>query len=209
MRETHCGHDDRLRCAWCGDDPRYQRYHDDEWGMPVADDRRLFEKLSLESFQAGLSWLTILNKRDSFRLAFAHFDVQTLATWGAADIERLMANASIVRHRGKIAAVLNNARCVQRIVAEQGSLAGFLWQFEPEPKRTKASTALSQTAESAAMASALKAYGWSFFGPTTAYAFMQSMGMVNDHAANCFRQAAIDSARLAFHRPSAKLTEDR
>ncbi|HKK50204.1 MAG TPA: DNA-3-methyladenine glycosylase I [Myxococcota bacterium] len=201
--------DARVRCPWCGDDPVYQAYHDLEWGFPVAEDRRLFEKLCLEGFQAGLSWITILRKRESFRRAFAGFDLDRIATWDERDVTRLLGDAGIVRHRGKIEAVIGNARQARSLREEWGSLAAFFWSFEPDPaerpRRLDAETlrSLDQTPASRALARSLKARGFRFVGPTTAYAFMQSMGIVNDHVEDCDVRARAESARGRFVRPSS------
>lgn len=191
----------RTRCAWCGDDPLYAAYHDREWGFPVHDDIRLFEKLSLEGFQSGLSWLTILRKREHFRNAFADFDFSKVARFGARDVTRLLGNAGIVRHRGKVESTINNAkRCIE-LVEEFGSLSSFAWQFEPNAKsrpKTLTWSALRQmpsTPESMALAKELKRRGWSFLGPTTAYAFMQAMGLVNDHLDGCDVRSAANHNR--------------
>jgi DNA-3-methyladenine glycosylase I len=177
----------RSRCWWPGDAPDSVAYHDDEWGRPVIDDRRLLEKLSLEGFQSGLSWMTILRKRENFRRAFAGFDPTKVALFGAADVDRLLGDAGIVRHRGKIEATINNAqRCVE-LVDEFGSLAAYIWTFEPTG-RDSAVTPLplpSQTPDSVRLSKDLKRRGWRFVGPTTVYAFMQAMGLVNDHAPGC------------------------
>ena len=186
------------RCFWCQASPAYRHYHDQEWGFPVTDDRRLFEKLCLEGFQAGLSWLTILNKREAFRAGFEHFDAERVADFGAAEVTRLLADAGIVRHRGKIESTINNARRVIALRAEFGSLAAYAWRHEPaaasRPREMSLSAlrTLTQSAESVAMSKDLKQRGWSFVGPTTVYAFMQAMGLVNDHLAGCHvRQAAL------------------
>lgn len=198
---------ERRRCRWCGDHADYQAYHDTEWGFPVDDDRHLFEKLCLEGFQSGLSWLTILRKRKNFRAAFADFEFERIARWNERSVERLLKDAGIVRHRGKIEATLNNARQARALRDEFGSLASFFWSFEPDdadrPKRLdeKSLLAVTQTDESRAMAKALKARGFRFFGPTTAYAFMQSMGIVNDHVGECDSRADVDHARSRFVRP--------
>jgi DNA-3-methyladenine glycosylase I len=199
------GDDGVARCWWADSAPEYRIYHDDEWGFPVADDVRLFEKLSLEGFQAGLSWLTILRKRESFRQAFAGFDFEKVASFGERDIQRLLADASIVRHRGKIEAVINNARRAVELVDAEGSLAAFVWRFEPEPRTEaldRASLAqLAKTAESHALARDLKRRGWRFVGPTTVYAFMQAMGLVNDHLGGCDAADRVRRARAKFKRP--------
>lgn len=203
------GDDGRLRCWWHGNDPLYCTYHDTEWGRPVSDDQRLFEKLSLEGFQAGLSWLTILRKRENFRRAFAEFDIAKVARFGQAEIERLLVDEGIVRHRGKIEAVINNACRALELQAEAGSIAAFVWSFEPtaeeRPERYdyQILAALVATAQSKALSKALKARGWRFVGPTTAYAFMQAMGLVNDHLEGCCVRAEIEAARQAFTKPRA------
>jgi DNA-3-methyladenine glycosylase I len=199
------GEDGVTRCWWAGSTPEYRSYHDSEWGFPVADDVRLFEKLSLEGFQAGLSWLTILRKRDAFRAAFAGFDLARVAGFDERDVERLLADAGIVRHRGKIEAVINNAQRALELVQEQGSLAGYIWSFEPRPRRGKLDRArlaqLALTPESVTLAKDLKRRGWRFVGPTTVYAFMQSMGLVDDHLDGCEARAGVEAARRAFARP--------
>jgi DNA-3-methyladenine glycosylase I len=201
------GADGLTRCWWPGTDPLYLAYHDTEWGRPVGDDRRLFEKLCLEGFQSGLSWLTILRKRENFRRAFAGFDVEELARFGDREVEHLLTDAGIVRHRGKIASVLNNARRARALQDEAGSIAAFVWRYEPEPaarpaRMDHASLAgLGRTAESTALSKALLKRGWSFVGPTTVYAFMQSMGLVNDHLEGCAFREAVEAERQAFVRP--------
>lgn len=187
------GADGVRRCWWAGDDPEYVRYHDEEWGRPVHDDRRLFEKLCLEGFQAGLAWITILRKRPAFREVFADFDPEVVAGFGEGDVRRLLADARIIRHRGKIEATINNARCYHELVDEVGSLDVHVWTFAPEtppPAPRVPADVPATTAESTALSRDLKRRGWRFVGPTTAYAFMQSMGMVDDHLAACeFRGA--------------------
>ncbi|WP_455555690.1 DNA-3-methyladenine glycosylase I [Comamonas sp.] len=201
MIATGPGPDGQPRCTWClGRDP-YVHYHDQEWGFPVADDRRLFEKISLEAFQSGLSWYTILQKRENFRAAFAQFDFHQVARFGEADVQRLLHDAGIVRHRGKIEAVIHNAARAVEMVAQEGSLAAFFWRFAPE-QASDGVQVLAQTPESQALAKALKQRGWKFVGPTTCYAFMQSMGMVNDHAAACVTRAAVEEMRNRFQRPA-------
>jgi DNA-3-methyladenine glycosylase I len=199
------GDDGVARCWWADSAPEYRAYHDREWGFPVAEDRRLFEKLSLEGFQAGLSWLTILRKREAFRRAFADFDFERVARFGDREVERLLADASIVRHRGKIEAVINNARRAVDLVEEEGSLAGYVWRFEPEARSRSVDRAglaeLAHTAESRALARDLKKRGWRFVGPTTVYAFMQAMGLVNDHLDGCDIRARVARARAEFRRP--------
>lgn len=186
------------RCWWCGDDPEYVRYHDTEWGFPVADDLRLFEKVSLEGFQAGLSWLTILRKRENFRRAFAGFDFEKIARFNSRSVERLLKDAGIVRHRGKIEAVIGNAKRAGEIVEEFGSLAAFFWRFEPKraPKGLP-----STTPESIALSKELKRRGWRFVGPTTMYALMQAMGLVNDHLPGCAIRGRVAAARKRFEVP--------
>jgi DNA-3-methyladenine glycosylase I len=202
------GEDGVVRCFWADSAPEYRAYHDTEWGFPVADDRRLFEKLCLEGFQSGLSWLTILRKRENFRRAFADFDFEQVARFGEKDVARLLADASIVRHRGKIEATINNAQRAVELVEEEGSFAGFVWRFEPDPaSRPKRLTweallEMGQTAESRALAKELKRRGWRFVGPTTVYAFMQAMGLVNDHLDGCDAREPADEARAAFTSPS-------
>jgi len=203
------GEDGVARCWW-GDSgvggSEYRAYHDTEWGFPVADDVRLFEKLSLEGFQAGLSWLTILRKREAFRAAFAGFDFSVVAGFGERDVKRLLSDASIVRHRGKIEAVINNAQRAVELVASDGSLAGFLWQFEPEPRAggLRREAIEAHTEESRALARELKRRGWRFVGPTTVYAFMQAMGLVNDHLEGCAAWAEVERARAKFKRPAVR-----
>lgn len=197
------GEDGVARCRWADSAPEYRAYHDTEWGFPVADDHRLFEKLSLEGFQAGLSWLTILRKREAFRDAFAGFDYVRVAEFGSADVERLLGDARIVRHRGKIEAVINNAQRAVELVAQEGSLAHFIWNFEPESDSCSLRQAdLRSTAdESRALARELRRRGWRFVGPTTVYAFMQAMGLVNDHLTGCHTRVTVAAARQAFKRP--------
>lgn len=196
---TIAGPDGKLRCSWCAGVPEFLPYHDTEWGFPVDDDRRLFEKLSLEGFQSGLSWRTILAKRENFRTAFHGFDFERVARFTQRDVERLLRNEGIVRHRGKIEAVVHNARRAREIVEREGSLAAYFWQFEPATPSTPQSASIS--AESTALSKALKRQGWKFVGPTTVYAFMQAMGLVNDHAETCVIRAQVDRARKRFKRP--------
>lgn len=183
----HTGADGIVRCWWCGDDALYVAYHDTEWGRPVTDDHRLYEKLCLEGFQSGLSWLTILRKRDNFRAAFAGFDPHVVSRFGEADMDRLLADAGIVRHRGKIASTINNAGRALELIDEVGSMIAYLDRFRPDPLPAPADLGgiPAKTAESTAISKDLKRRGWSFVGPTTVYAFMQSMGLVNDHLAGC------------------------
>ena len=200
MSHTLSSADGQERCFWCHGSPLYVHYHDHEWGFPVTDDRRLFEKLSLEGFQAGLSWLTILNKRENFRAGFANFDFHQVARFGAADVERLLQDAGIVRHRGKIEAVIHNAQRALEMVAQEGSLAAFFWRYQPATPST-GEVVPAQTAESLALSKELKKRGWKFVGPTTVYAFMQAMGMVNDHAPGCVTRAAVAQAQQRLQRP--------
>ena len=201
------GSDGIIRCAWAGDLADYQNYHDREWGRPVVDDRRLFEKICLEGFQSGLSWLTILRKRENFRAAFAGFDIDKVAKFGDADVERLLQDAGIVRHRGKIVSTINNARRAQELVKDAGSLAAWFWRFEPgsetRPKTVDhaALVAMPKTEVSTLISKELKKRGWSFVGPTTVYAFMQAMGLVNDHIEGCHCRAEIETLRKTFKRP--------
>jgi DNA-3-methyladenine glycosylase I len=199
------GEDGVCRCRWGDSTPEYRAYHDREWGFPVADDVRLFEKLSLEGFQAGLSWLTILRKREAFRRAFAGFDFVAVARFDEDDVARLLADASIVRHRGKIEAVINNAGRAVELVEEQGSLGALLWRFEPVPRTVGVDRGAlaAHTDESRALARELKRRGWRFVGPTTVYAFMQAMGLVNDHLEGCQAWGEVERARAAFRRPTA------
>ena len=190
--------DGLVRCGWCQSTAAYRHYHDHEWGFPVTDDRRLFEKLCLEGFQSGLSWLTILNKRENFRLAFDHFDADRVARYADRDVDRLLGDAGIVRHRGKIESTINNARRVLELRREFGSLCAYAWRHEPAAALrpslvTRAALRLMTTsAESVALSKDLKRRGWSFVGPTTVYAFMQAMGLVNDHLQGCsVRDAAL------------------
>ena len=194
MSDTFIGPDGQPRCAWAKAAPEFLDYHDNEWGYPVADDQRLFEKICLESFQSGLSWLTILRKRENFRTAFCNFDFNKMAAFSDEDVERLLQDTSIIRHRGKIEAVINNARRAQDLVASEGSFAAYVWRYEPDtpPAPQTAST----SAESIAMSKDLKKRGWKFVGPTTVFAFMQAMGLINDHAEGCaFREKAAQMRR--------------
>lgn len=196
------GHDGRPRCFWCGQNEQLTRYHDEEWGRPVADDQALFEKLCLESFQAGLSWRTILAKREAFRAAFAGFDPVKMAAFDADDVARLLENPGIIRHRGKIEAVINNAARFLVFQAEEGYFAGYVWGFEP-PEGSVPYNSATSTA-SIKLAGELKKRGWKFLGPTTIHAFMQAMGMVNDHHPDCMSRSGIDKARAAFIRPERR-----
>jgi len=202
------GEDAAARCWWCLGDPLYRSYHDREWGRPVADDVWLFEKLCLEGFQSGLSWLTILRKRENFRRAFKGFDLEAVARFNTGSIERLLADAGIVRHRGKITSTINNARRCIELIDELGSLAGYVWSFEPDPSTRPKKldwptlTKMSTSPESTAMSKDLKKRGWSFVGPTTVYAFMQAMGLVNDHMDACETRVEAERDRKKFRKPS-------
>lgn len=204
------GADGKPRCGWHGGHEDYRAYHDEEWGRPVADDRTLFEKICLEGFQSGLSWLTILRKRENFRAGFANFEYRKVAEFGAADVERLVQDAGIVRHRGKIESTINNAKRAGALVQEAGSLAAYFWAHEPaldtRPARIDQATlrTLGKTAASTALSKDLKKRGWSFVGPTTVYAFMQAMGLVNDHLEGCFIRPIVEQERASFTRPGVR-----
>ncbi|WP_332742729.1 DNA-3-methyladenine glycosylase I [Hydrogenophaga sp.] len=201
MSTTVPGPDGQPRCRWCAAAPEFFAYHDKEWGYPVADDRRLFEKLCLESFQSGLSWRTILAKREHFRAAFHAFDFDRIARFTEKDVDRLLQDAGIVRHRGKIEAVINNARRAQEMVRREGSLAAFLWRYEPDKTQTGLPQTASTSAQSHQLSKDLKKLGWKFVGPTTVYAFMQAMGLINDHAEGCVIREQAERARKRFSRP--------
>ncbi len=201
------GDDDVVRCWWPGDHEDYRHYHDHEWGLPMGDDHRLFEKICLEGFQSGLSWLTILRKRENFRKAFAGFDFVQVAQFDQSNVERLLEDAGIVRHRGKIESTINNAKRACELVEEHGSLAAYFWSFEPmdevRPQRMTHATVrtLTTTEESTALSEDLKGRGWTFVGPTTVYAFMQAMGLVNDHVEGCDAREPVEAKRRRFTRP--------
>lgn len=201
------------RCFWCMSDPLYVAYHDREWGFPVFDDMRLFEKICLEGFQSGLSWLTILRKRENFREAFENFAIEKVARFTRRDVNRLLKNSGIVRHRGKIESTINNARCALELIEECGSLALYTWRFEPPPKTrtTRLTWAMllqkATTPQSIAMSKDLKKRGWSFVGPTTIYAFMQAMGLVNDHISGCMVREKVNAAYERSRRRIASLQE--
>ncbi len=201
MSVTIVGPDGKSRCRWCAAAPEFLHYHDTEWGFPVSDDHRLFEKLSLEGFQSGLSWRTILSKRENFRTAFHDFDFDRIAHFTERDLNRLLKDGGIVRHRGKIEAVVNNARQAQELVKREGSLAAFVWRYEPHMKQFAEPQTASTSAESLALSKDLKKLGWKFIGPTTVYAFMQAMGLVNDHAEDCVIRTKVERARKSFSRP--------
>jgi DNA-3-methyladenine glycosylase I len=203
------GPDRKLRCFWGASPPEYLVYHDAEWGQPTADDVRLFEKVCLEGFQSGLSWLTILRKREAFRRAFAGFDLEKVARFGPREVSRLLGDAGIVRHRGKIESTIHNARRALELRDEAGSLAAYFWRFEPDPaSRPKRIThavlrRMATTPESVALSKDLRRRGWTFVGPTTVYAFMQAVGIVNDHLDGCAFRGRAERARRAFDRPPA------
>ncbi|ASY61852.1 DNA-3-methyladenine glycosylase [Sinorhizobium sojae CCBAU 05684] len=203
------GEDGLSRCAWHGNLEDYRRYHDEEWGRPVADDRRLFEKICLEGFQSGLSWLTILRKREAFRAAFAGFDFDVVAEFREADVERCLADPGIVRHRGKIVSTVNNALRARELRDEFGSLAAYFWSYEPNGSERPAVmdyetlVANPTTPASVRISKDLKKRGWTFVGPTTVYAFMQAMGLVNDHLEGCFCRDGVEEMRRQFARPAA------
>jgi DNA-3-methyladenine glycosylase I len=201
MSVTAAWPDGRPRCQWAGAAPEFLEYHDTEWGFPVVDDRRLFEKLCLEGFQAGLSWRTILAKRERFRAVFCEFDYDRVAEFTDDDVERLLGDPGIIRHRGKIEATVNNARRARELVVEQGSLAAFVWGFEAGPTHLASPQTASTSAESVALSKDLKRRGWRFVGPTTVYAFMQAMGLVNDHAEDCVIRLEVQRRREGFQRP--------
>jgi DNA-3-methyladenine glycosylase I len=198
MVSTEVGTDGVVRCDWGNGSAEYAAYHDKEWGRPVADDHRLFEKLSLEGFQSGLAWITILRKRDAFREVFEGFDIERVAEFDEEDVERLLGDASIVRHEGKIRSTINNAQRSLEVADEMGSLGSLIWSFEPAPAPP---AMVATTPESVALAKELKRRGFTFVGPTTAYAFMQSMGIVNDHAEACAVREAVEADRARFVRP--------
>jgi DNA-3-methyladenine glycosylase I len=201
MNTTIAGPDGKLRCRWCAAAPEFLDYHDKEWGFPVSDDRRLFEKLSLESFQSGLSWRTILAKRGNFRAAFHDFDFDTIARFTQKDVGRLLKDEGIVRHRGKIEAVINNAQRARELIERDGSLAAFIWRYEPDVDQLATPQTQSTSTASVALSKDLKKQGWKFVGPTTVYAFMQAMGLINDHAEDCVIRAEVEHARKNFKRP--------
>ena len=202
MSQTTTGPDGQPRCKWCDAAPEFFEYHDNEWGYPVGDDTRLFEKLCLESFQSGLSWRTILAKRENFRAAFKGFEIDKVAAFDQTDVERLLADAGIIRHRGKIEAVINNAARARELIAQEGSLAAYVWRYEPNPNDLPEPQTASIVPASTAMSKDLKKRGWKFVGPTTVYAFMQAMGLVNDHAIGCVMRAKAARLRQEFVKPA-------
>ncbi|MQY42779.1 DNA-3-methyladenine glycosylase I [Epibacterium sp. SM1969] len=204
MAELYLAPDGEYRCKWAGGAPGFLEYHDTEWGFPVGDDIRLFEKVCLESFQSGLSWRTILEKRENFRAAFQGFDYRKVAQFDDSDVERLLQDKGIVRHRGKINAVINNAARAIELEAEAGSLAAFFWSFEPDPETLPPPQSQTTSAESVALSKALKKRGWKFVGPTTCFAFIQAMGLINDHSEGCIIRPRVEAARAKFVRPQLK-----
>jgi len=201
MTKTFKAEDGKTRCSWCSAAPDFLNYHDKEWGYPVVDDFRLFEKLSLEGFQSGLSWRTILAKRENFRAAFCQFDFNKVARFTQKDVARLLKDEGIVRHRGKIEAVINNAQRAKELVKEEGSLAAYIWKYEPDKKQTAKPQTVSTSEVSVRLSKDLKKRGWKFVGPTTVFAFMQAMGLINDHVEKCVIRAKVDTARKKFKRP--------
>lgn len=202
MSMTILGPDGQPRCRWCGAAPEFINYHDVEWGFPVDDDHRLFEKICLEGFQSGLSWRTILAKRENFRAAFHHFDFRRVAKFAEPDVDRLLTNEGIIRHRGKIEAVINNAQRAQELADREGSLAAFFWRYEPTAAYLAQPQTASTSEPSVALSKELKKLGWKFVGPTTVYAFMQAMGLINDHVENCIIRSKVARARKAFKSPA-------
>ncbi|MBO6521246.1 MAG: DNA-3-methyladenine glycosylase I [Rhodospirillales bacterium] len=201
MSKTIPGPDGKPRCGWCAQTDDFFPYHDNEWGYPVDDDIRLFEKICLEGFQSGLSWRTILAKRENFRKAFKGFDFKKVAKFTEKDVERLLQDEGIIRHRGKIEATINNAQRAIEMVKQEGSIAAYFWAHEPDPADLGAPQSVSTSAVSDAVSKDLKKRGWKFVGPTTVYSFMQAMGLINDHVEGCVIRAKVDAARKKFSRP--------
>lgn len=201
MTSSYIAADGKKRCGWCESASEFLNYHDKEWGFPVNDDQRLFEKLCFESFQSGLSWRTILNKRENFRKAFKNFDFNKVAKFTERDVLCLLKDEGIIRHRGKIEATINNAKCAKELIKQEGSLAAFFWAYEPKAKDLPDPQAVSTSVESIAISKALKKMGWRFLGPTTIYAFLQAMGLINDHVKGCVTRGKVKSARDKFKRP--------
>ena len=195
MKNTIKGSDGKLRCKWCAATPEYMNYHDTEWGFPVRDDLRLFEKICLEGFQSGLSWRTILAKRENFRKAFKNFNIDKVAKFKQKDVDRLLKDEGIIRHRGKIEATINNAKMAKKIIQEYGSLTTYFWNFEPNRKNLKKPQSQTVSAESIALSKDLKKRGWKFVGPTTVFAFMQAMGLINDHVEDCFIRTKVNNSK--------------
>ncbi|MEW8026927.1 MAG: DNA-3-methyladenine glycosylase I [Candidatus Thiodiazotropha sp.] len=202
MMTTYQGPDGKARCRWCGTAPEFLAYHDKEWGFPVADDFRLFEKICLEGFQSGLSWRTIFVKRENFRNAFHNFDFNKIAGFTKRDIDRLVKDESIIRHRGKIEAVVNNAKRALETVDSEGSLAAFIWHYEPSPNQLVEPQTASTSDAAKVLSKDLKKLGWKFVGPTTVYAFMQAMGLINDHVEECVVRKKVENARKQFKVPT-------
>ena len=201
MSKTTIGSDGKCRCAWCDAAPEFNAYHDTEWGFPVVDDIRLFEKICLEGFQSGLSWRTILAKREDFRRVFHDFDYDRVATFKEKDVERLLQDASIIRHRGKIEATINNAKRTQEMIKSEGSLAVYFWSFEPDEETLPPPQTITTSPESIAISKDLKKRGWKFVGPTTVFAFIQAMGLINDHVEGCVTREKVEKARKKLKRP--------
>lgn len=201
MSKTIVSADGKKRCVWCEAAPNFLKYHDEEWGFPIRDDHRLFEKISLEGFQSGLSWRTILTKRENFRKAFHNFDFNKVARFTQKDVNRLLKDEGIIRHKGKIEAVINNARKAQEIAKRDGSFATYIWSFEPDKSGLDRPQTASTSADSIALSKALKKQGWKFVGPTTVYAFMQAMGLINDHADGCIIRSKVEVKRQSFKKP--------
>lgn len=201
MSATIPGPDGQPRCQWAGSAPEFMHYHDTEWGFPVDNDQRLYEKICLEGFQSGLSWRTILAKREAFRTAFHQFDFDQVAQFTEHDVERLLQNKAIVRHRGKINAAINNAKRTQELIRQEGSLAAYIWQYEPDPTRLAPPQSVTTCPEAIALSKDLKKRGWKFVGPTTVYAFMQAMGLINDHVAGCALRQTVTDTRKSFVKP--------
>lgn len=205
---VRAGDDGTARCWWCTESPAYRRYHDEEWGRPVRSDRRIYEKICLEGFQAGLSWRTILEKRDAFREAFDDFEIERVASYDSADVERLLDNEAIVRHRGKIESAIGNARRALELIEEAGSLARFVWQFEPPPEdRPETVTRAfferrTESESSRRLAGALSDRGWTYVGPTTMHSLLRAIGIVNDHVEGCDLRPVCEEARRNFERPA-------
>ena len=191
----------KMRCSWSIVTPEYVRYHDTEWGFPVVDDQRLFEKICLEGFQSGLSWRTILAKREDFRRVFHDFDYDRVATFKEKDVERLLQDASIIRHRGKIEATINNAKRAQEMIKAEGSLAAYFWSYEPDEETLPPPQTITTSPESIAISKDLKKRGWKFVGPTTVFAFIQAMGLINDHVEGCVTREKVEKARKKLKRP--------
>jgi len=202
VSETIEGPDGKPRCKWAGSAPDFFHYHDTEWGFPVGDDIRLFEKICLEGFQSGLSWRTILDKRENFRAAFKGFDFHKVARFTEKDVERLVQDAGIIRHRGKIEATINNAKRAVEMAEKEGSLAAFFWRYEPDPDSLGKPQTASTSPESVQLSKDLKKLGWKFVGPTTVYAFIQAMGLINDHVEGCVVRDQVAKARKAFKKPA-------